>query len=87
MNYDASFINTKTNVGLGFLYRDHTGRFSGSIVVGDRASSTKELEGLALLRAMQWAICLNLHRVIFEGDCASITRCANKAADALAKKG
>ncbi|OVA11468.1 hypothetical protein BVC80_8571g6 [Macleaya cordata] len=73
INYDASFYSADKYIGIGLLLRDNTGSWLGARSITGYALSAEESEALAILYTLQWALSLNLDRVVFEGDCHVIT--------------
>ncbi|OVA10686.1 hypothetical protein BVC80_53g18 [Macleaya cordata] len=76
INIDASFITTDQNAGIGFILRDNTGYFRGAKCMHCRPHSSEEVEGIALLEAINWANDLNLQRVSFESDAQTLVHYA-----------
>ncbi|XP_075655126.1 uncharacterized protein LOC142625333 [Castanea sativa] len=73
VNFDAVLFTHTNLAGLGVIVRDWRGANLGALFVPAMLSSTvADMEALACLRAVQFATELNLHRVIFEGDLATI---------------
>ena len=73
MNFDAALFKHTNSTGLNVIVRDWQGAKLGALSVPAMLSSTvADMEALACLRAVQFAVELDLHCVIFEGDSATI---------------
>ena len=79
MNFDAALFKHTNSAGLGAIVQDWRGANLGALFVSAMLSSTvADMEALACLRAIQFAAELDLHRVIFEGESATIIFAVSK---------
>ncbi|XP_050259012.1 uncharacterized protein LOC126704012 [Quercus robur] len=73
VNFDTALFKYTNSARLGVIVRDWRGVNLGALSMLAMLSSTvADMEALACLRAIQFAAELDLHRVIFEGDSATI---------------
>ena len=73
VNFDAAVFRSSNSAGLGVVMCDSNSAVIGALSVPTfLGSSVAELEALACLRAMQFALDIGLTRVIFEGDSATV---------------
>ena len=79
-NYDGAIFQEQSAAGLGVVIRDHEGKVIGAL--SDRVAlppSVEDVEALACRRAILFALELNIHSVIFEGDSEIITNSLNSS--------
>lgn len=70
INCDGSWLNLINIAGLECVMRDSSAKNLGSLAMyQDTIISSVDAEGLALLKAMQWAPDLDLQECSFETDC------------------
>ena len=73
MNFNAALFKHTNSARLDVIVRDWRGANLGALSVSAMLSSiVTNMEAFACLRAVQFAAKLDLHRVIFEGDSATI---------------
>ena len=73
VNFDSAVFWSSNSASLGVVMRDSSGAVIGALSVPTfLGSSVVELEALACLRAMQFALEIGLTRVIFKGDSATV---------------
>lgn len=88
VNFDAALFTHTNSAGLGVVVRDWRGANPGALSVPAMLSSTvADMEALACLRAVQFATELDLHRVIFEGDSATIISAVSQGSSILSSFG
>ncbi|XP_075675115.1 uncharacterized protein LOC142644370 [Castanea sativa] len=73
VNFDAALFNHTNSAGIGVIVHDWRGVALGALsTLTLLSSSVADMEALACLRVVQFAVELDLHCVIFEGDSATI---------------
>ena len=69
INFDGAVFRETDEVGLGVVVCDHQGRVMASMFENIKlASSSNEVEALAVMRAISFALELHLPSIIVEGD-------------------
>ncbi|XP_030970588.1 uncharacterized protein LOC115990962 [Quercus lobata] len=69
INFDGTIFHETDKAGLGVVVRDHKGRVMASMSKKTKLpSSSDEVEALAVVRAISFALELHLPSVIVEGD-------------------
>ncbi|KAK9999046.1 hypothetical protein SO802_018649 [Lithocarpus litseifolius] len=77
-NFDAAIFEELQCVGLGVVFRDHSGQVIAALSQRIGLSRTVELaEALAARRAVEFARELSLFDVILEGDCLRVVQALN----------
>ncbi|KAL0004829.1 hypothetical protein SO802_012390 [Lithocarpus litseifolius] len=77
-NFDAAILEELQCVGLGVVFRDHSGQVIAALSQRIGLSRTVELaEALAARRAVEFARELSLFDVILEGDCLRVVQALN----------
>ena len=77
-NFDAALFEELRCVGLGVVYRDHSGQVIAALSQRIGLPCTVEIaEALAARRAMEFARELSLFYVILEGDCLRVVQALN----------
>nr|POE97331.1 hypothetical protein CFP56_49462 [Quercus suber] len=72
-NFDAAVFQATNTAGIGVIIRDSNGEVIGALSMPIPLSqSVAELEALACLRAVQFALEIGLRRVTFEGDSVTV---------------
>ena len=73
VNYDAAVFRSLNLASLGVVLRDSSGAVVGALSVPiSLGRSVVELEALACLRAVQFALEIGLTRVVFEGNSTAV---------------
>jgi len=71
VNFDAAFFRSSNSASLGVIVHDSSGATVGALSIPiSLGCSVAELEALACLRAIQFA--LEIGKVVFEGDSAVV---------------
>ncbi|KAF5181002.1 Reverse transcriptase zinc-binding domain, partial [Thalictrum thalictroides] len=68
LNVGITFINAITPIGIGFILRDHMGKFLGAGTTVEHAGSSEEGECSGLLAAARWASQQHLKNIVLETD-------------------
>ena len=73
LNFDAAVFKASNTAGIGVIARDWRGEVIGALSQSILAShSVAYMEAQACQRAIQFAVEIRLHRVVFEGDSALV---------------
>ncbi|XP_030957684.1 uncharacterized protein LOC115979763 [Quercus lobata] len=73
INFDATVFRRLSKAGIGVIIRNNAGEVEGALSSSiPMAHSVADLEALACLKAVQFALELGITRVVFEGDSAVI---------------
>ena len=74
-NFDGAVFKSLSSAGLGVVICDNKGAVIGALSMHiPLPRSVAEVEALACRRAVQFAIEIGLHEVIFEGDAAVVIK-------------
>ena len=77
-NFDATFFDASSCVGIGVVFRDHTGQVIATLSQKIPLVQTVELaEALAARRAVGFALEFSLFNVELEGDCSRVISALN----------
>ena len=88
VNFDAALFRRSNLAGIGIIARNHDGEAVGALSSPiPMAQSVADLEALACLKAVQFALEIGLTRVVFEGDSAVIINALLHGAGELASFG
>ncbi|XP_030924722.1 uncharacterized protein LOC115951707 [Quercus lobata] len=88
VNFDAAVFRASCLVGLGVIVRNNRGEAMGALSASiPLAHSVADLEALACLKAVQFALELGLNRVVVEGDSTVIINALLHGADCMASFG
>lgn len=71
-NSDGSFFEDRTCAGIGIVVRNHAGEVVDGFGAAVKALSAFSAEALALLKACDMAMALQLRCVVFETDCRDL---------------
>ena len=72
-NFDGALFKTCDTAGLGVIIRDNVGAIIGALSMRiPLPQSVATVEALACRRAVQFAVEIGLHEIIFEGDAAMV---------------
>ena len=78
-NFDEALFKSSNSTGLGVIIRDTNGVVIGALSTRvPLPQSVAMVEALACRRAVQFAIEIGLHEVIFEGDAAVVINAISK---------
>ena len=78
-NFDGALFKSTNSVGLGVVIRDTNGAVIGALSARvPLPQSVAMVEALACKRAIQFAVVIGLHDVIFEGDAAVVISAISK---------
>ena len=85
-NFDGALFSSTNAAGLGVVIRDNVGAVIGALSMRiSLPQLVATVETLACRRAVQFAVEIGLHEVIFEGDVAGVIQAIkNREADQLA---
>lgn len=84
-NFDGAVFKSSNSAGLGVVICNNKGAVIGALSMHiPLPHSVAEVEALACRRAVQFAIEIGLHKVIFEGDAAVVIQ-ATKTGSALGR--
>ena len=88
VNFDATVFRRSNLAGIGVIARNHDGEAAGALSSPiPMAQSVADLEALACLKAVQFALEIGFTRVVFEGDSAVIINALLHSAGELASFG
>ena len=88
VNFDAAVFKASNSAGIGVIIRDWGGQAIGALSMSmPLANSVPDMEALACRRAVQFAVDLGLHRVIFEADSAIVINAVSQENAALSSYG
>ncbi|XP_026432427.1 uncharacterized protein LOC113329818 [Papaver somniferum] len=79
VNFDVSYIDEHTPIGIGLIMRDSAGQFMGAKGECSKSINEEQGEAVAALEAIKWAkenVVLNLH---LEGDNRNVVSTINAA--------
>ena len=78
-NFDGALFKSSNSAGLGVIIRDTNGAVIGALSARvPLPQSVALVEALACRRAVQFAVEIGLHEVIFEGDAAVVINAISK---------
>ena len=85
INFDAMVFRRLSLAGIGVVVRNSAGEVEGALSSSiPKAQSVADLEALACLKAIQFALELGISRVVFEGDSAVVINALLHGAGAFA---
>ena len=85
INFDAAVFRRSSLAGIGVVVRNNAGEVEGALSSSiSMAQSVADLEALACLKAVQFALELGITRVVFEGDSAVVINALLHGAGAFA---
>ncbi|XP_050252787.1 uncharacterized protein LOC126699161 [Quercus robur] len=88
VNFDAALFQRSNLAGIGIIARNHVGEAVGALSSPiPMAQSVADIEALACLKAVQFALEIGLNRVVIEGDSAVIINALLHGAGELASFG
>ena len=88
INFDAAVFRRPSKAGIGVVIRNNAGEVEGALSSSiSMAHSVADLEALACLKAVQFALELGITRAVFEGDSAAIINALLHGAGAFASFG
>ena len=88
VNFDATIFKASNSAGVGVIILDWGGQAIGALSMSmPLANSAPDMEALACRRAVQFAVDLSLHRVIFQGDSAIVINAVSQENAALSSYG
>ena len=88
VNFDATVFRRSNLAGIGVIACNHDGEAAGALSSPiPMAQSMADLEALACLKAVQFALEIGFTRVVFEGDSAVIINALLHSAGELASFG
>ena len=88
INFDAAVFRRSSMAGIGVVVHNNAGEVEGALSSSiPMAQSMADLEALACLKAVQFALELGITRVVFEGDSAVVINALLHGAGAFASFG